>query len=328
MIVLLGWVNHSEPINPVQKVRRDHALVREVEVLRTRSGSGPEEIGIITPREANPEGPMSFALGRDEEIYILDQINSRVQVFKSGKRVKTIPILIKESRKFKDIALTPDHKIVLLGSVYAEGREKTSLYLLDPNGKTLNIFSLMGKLIPDSGGVTEIQVVKEGKWSGIWVELENRSVRIASLEGIPAERISVPGRLSLKGRRLLQAERLGDTTAVILRSKEDSLSQWDPERTIHFEMAIVHLLGIWDDQEERIYLGAFLEDADRKGKRKYSNEVVLLSPDFNELRRVKLMVQKAPHEIWRPIRISPEGLIYQMVVDDRGISVRKYSRTD
>ncbi|MEM7818144.1 MAG: hypothetical protein QXP52_01500, partial [Candidatus Aenigmatarchaeota archaeon] len=45
------------------------------EILNVNQGSGENEIGVITPSEANPEGPMSFAIGRNEEIYILDQLN-------------------------------------------------------------------------------------------------------------------------------------------------------------------------------------------------------------------------------------------------------------
>lgn len=53
-----------------------------VDVVRARCGSGPEELGITTPQEANPEGPMSFAPGSKGEIYVLAQINLRIQVFR------------------------------------------------------------------------------------------------------------------------------------------------------------------------------------------------------------------------------------------------------
>ena len=89
-------------------------------------------------------------------------------------------------------------------------------------------------------------------------------------------------------------------------------------------MAIVHLLGVWDDQKSRIFLGAFLENGDEKGKRKYANEVVVLSPELREMGRIKLLVQKVPHEIWRYIRVSPHGHIYQMFVDKQEVVVRKY----
>lgn len=42
--------------------------VKVSEVVRAKFGSGPDNIGICTPGEANPEGPMSFALGQKKEI--------------------------------------------------------------------------------------------------------------------------------------------------------------------------------------------------------------------------------------------------------------------
>ena len=167
-----------------------------------------------------------------------------------------------------------------------------------------------------------MQIVREGKFSGIWVELEQRSVRVASLDGKSIERISVPGKLSLNGRRLFRAEKIGDTTAVIYRSEEDNLSKWEPERTVYFEVEIVHLLGLWDDQNGRTYLGAFLEDQSNT-----FNTIVVLSPEGKELRRLKLFVQKMPHEIYHSVRVSPDGHIFQMALNDRGVFVRRYDLT-
>lgn len=63
---------------------------KEREILNVNQGSGEDEIGVITPSEANPEGSMSFAIDKNEEIYILDQLNRRIQVFRE-KKIKTIP---------------------------------------------------------------------------------------------------------------------------------------------------------------------------------------------------------------------------------------------
>jgi len=34
---------------------------------------------------------------------------------------------------------------------------------------------------------------------------------------------------------------------------------------------IVHILGIWEDKEGKIYFGAFLSERNEKGKYKYAN---------------------------------------------------------
>jgi hypothetical protein len=330
LLFLLSLITEVESKNPAQRVEKERSQARTVEVLRVRFGSGPDHIGVHTPDEANPEGPMSFALGWEGEIYILDQINSRIQVFKRGKKTATIPIPAEEFTDFKDIELTPENKIVLLGRTYVEGREKLVLYLLDLNGKVLNKIPLEDRrLIPDSGMVLGIHVVKEGRLSGIWVELADdhseRSVRILSLDRKSIERISVPGKISFNGKRLLRAEKIVDTTVVLYRSEEYSLSKWEPERAVYFDRLVVHLLGLWDDQKERIFLGAVLEEGDKKKGEKLSNEFVVLSSDLKEKGRMKLVSQETPHEIWRAIRVSPEGNIYQMVVDKHEVVVRKYS---
>lgn len=295
--------------------------VKEAEILRARCGTGPDEIGVTTPSEANPEGPMSFALGKDEEIYILDQINSRIQVFKGWKRINSIRL--KKDIRFKDIALTPDNKIVLLESFFKEGEEKTSIHVLDSNGKILNVILLEGRLIPNSGEVKGIGIVTEGRLSGIWVDLGKRSVKVASLNGESVERVGVPGKLSLDGRRIFKAEKIGDATVAFYRSEKDSLSKWDLERTVNFGKALAHLLGIWDDQKGMIYLSAFLTE----GQSKSSNIVVVFSPGGEEFGRLKLLVQKMPHEIWQSIRVSPDGNIFQMGLDEKGVFVRKYILT-
>lgn|GEM_PF-3474328 len=57
-------------------------------------------------------------------------------------------------------------------------------------------------------------------------------------------------------------------------------------------MPIVHILGIWEDKEGKIYFGAFLSERNEKGKYKYANEIVVLSQELNELGRFRINVQK------------------------------------
>ncbi len=311
----LSFLNGADSSN----LKKDLIKVEEEEILRAQFGSGSDQIGALTPSEANPEGPMSFALGKDEEIYILDQINSRIQVFKDGKRINSIRL--KKDIRYKDIALTPDNKIILLESSFETGYEKTSIHILDSNGKTINVIRLEdGSLLPNSGEVRGIQIVNEGKFSGIWADLCERSVRVASLKGESVQRWGLPGKLSLNGRRVFYAKRLGDITAVIYLSEKDSLSRWEPEIMVYFENFLDQFLGIWVDQKERIYFGVLLEK-----DKSLIPIMVIFSPEGKELGRLKLFVQKMPHEIWQSIRVSPEGNIFQMGLDEKGVFIRKYT---
>ncbi|GAB6184177.1 hypothetical protein [Thermodesulfovibrio hydrogeniphilus] len=304
-------VTFAKSYNPEQQEKKEASKVTVKEVVRAKFGSGPNDIGIVTPPEANPEGPMSFDLGAKGEIYILDQINSRIQVFKEGKRVRTIPIPF---RTFMDIDVLPNGKIVLL-----DNQVKKAVYFLEPDGKVINHIPLEGENVSYAPEVTGIYSIHSGDMAGVWLNLGVRSVRIASLEGKPfSERINVPGILTPDGKHLMSANRIGDITAIIYYSQEkfSIMKQY----TVEFDMYVDYLLGIWSDCSGRIYLGAMLIEEPKSSKL-----IVVLTSEGNELGRVELFLQKMPHEIYQPIRVSPEGDIYQMTCDKKGVFIRKYS---
>ena len=293
--------------------KKDSLSVRVFEILRAKIGSGPDEIGAITPSEANPEGPMSFALGNEGEIYILDQLNSRIQVFKNKKRTRTIPLPTETA--FSDIELLLGDKIVLLDNII-----KKAIYILNSEGKVISVIPLEGRLIHYAPEVIGIYCIEEGKFSGIWADMDYRSVKIGSLDGTSiTERISIPGKLSINGKRVIRAEIIGEATAVIHRSKEENLSQWEPEITVYFNMHVHYIMGPWTDRNGNIYIFGAGED-----KGKLINKVIILNPEGKEIGRMNLFVQKTPHEIFHPVKVSPDGQIYQMAVVDKTVSVRRY----
>ncbi|MCX7988236.1 MAG: hypothetical protein N2647_02185, partial [Thermodesulfovibrio sp.] len=236
-----------------------------------------------------------------------------IQVFKNNNRIKTIPLPKDKSVAFRDIEITPDSKIILAGEFFKEGRiDKNHIYILDSEGKVIN-------LIKTEPCAIELQIVYEGNFSGIW----NCAQRIASIDGQSSDRIRVPGKLSWDSKRVFYANIIGDVTAIIYRSEENSLSRWEPEVTVYFNMPIANLLGLWDDKKGNFYLGAFLLD-EGKNKAKHSNVLVVFSKDLKELGRVKIPVQKVPHEIWRSIKVSPEGEIYQLLIEKQRVRVLRH----
>jgi len=291
---------------------------RVTEVVKVKIGNGPENIGAISPPEAEAIGPMSFTISDEGEIYILDQLNSRIQVYLDGKRTGTIKIPVKPEG-IMDIELLPDGKIALLDNTMEK-----SLFIIDRLGKLINTILLEGQLLAYAPEATEINVVREGKFAGVWVRVNGHSVKLADADGKTATRVSVPGKLTFNSERLLDAKILGDITISLMRSEKGSLSMWEPELTVEFDMFVIHFGGPWDDRSGNIYLSAFMEDSDEQGKSTYSNVMVLFSSAMKETCRIKLAVQKALYEIFHPVKVSPEGKIYQMIAEEREIVVLKY----
>jgi len=179
----------------------------------------------------------------------------------------------------------------------------------------------VGENVPNASEVIGIYTVHSGDLAGMWLDLGDRSVRIASLEGKAiADRILISGKLTLNGKHLIRAERIGDVTAIIYHTQE-KFSTWS-QHTITFDMYLAYLLGLWDDRSGRIYLGVFLGEGANA-----SNIFVVLTPEGKELGRAELFVQKMPHEIHRSVRVSPDGHIYQMALDENCVFVTKYSLT-
>ena len=159
---------------------------------------------------------------------------------------------------------------------------------------------------------------EDGIWDGIWVEVGNRSVRIADLAGNPdPNRLSVMGAFAYDGNKFMKAERIGQVTAVIHISKETP-ARWKEFRVL-FDMSIDGLDGPYDDKAGNIFLGALLENEGT-----LANVMVILDSAGKEKRRISMFVPYRTEQVWKQLRVSPDGKIYQMVLDDQGVTVRRY----
>lgn len=285
-----------------------------IELLRLRPGNSPDNIGISTPREANPEGPMSFDWGEKGEIYILDQVNKRVQVFAGSSKLRGLP-LPKEGL-FMDLVVLPGGRLALLDNSF-----KKSIFILNKEGGLESVLPLEGRGIPLAEEISGIYVRTEGKLSGLWAELGGRSVLMADLEGRPdARRISVPGTLSTDGSRLLRAEKKGDSTVVVYRSEAERFSRWE-EIPVSVQKYVESIWEVGEDKESRIYLVLGLLDE----RDKPEVMVMILDQQGKSFGNISLCTQEMPHEIHRPLRITSGGEIYQMGLDKRGFFLKKFT---
>jgi len=275
-----------------------------VEILRAKIGRGPDDIGAVTPEEGNPEGPMSFVVNCAGEIYILDQVNSRIQVFKDGQRIKTISI---PGEAFIDIEWMPSRRVALLDNLV-----KKSLYVLNEDGSVYETIPLTGSNMPDPAEIIGMGCHADGVWAGLCLYLSHDIVRIADLEGNPQPFLaSLPRKLSNDGKRLMKAELSGERTAIIHISQED-FNIWHNFQ-VNFDMPFGYIYGVWDNSQGTIYLEAYLLDEKTPTE---ANVAVKLSPHGKELGWIKMFVSPMPHEIYHPVWVMPDGTIYQLAMEE------------
>lgn len=302
LTLLLVFSNENSLAQEIKDIK-----VTKSEVLKAKMGSKIDEIGVYYPPEAAPEYPESFAIGKNEEIYILDKANERIQVFKNVKRIKTIPIPFES---FEDIALTPDGKIVLLDNIV-----KNSVYIINSKGKTVSVISLVGELISYAPEVTSVKVIESGRWAGIWVEIDSGSIKIANLDGSKTKRIAVPGIFFDDGTRIYEIKRIGNATYMLSLYEKDSLSKFD-ELSIFLNEFICGIGPIGTDEKGRIYLHV------TSGENYSLDYVLIISSNLEIIGKFKIVLSPIQH----PLRVTKEGHVYQLYLDEkmRKVNFLKY----
>lgn len=283
-------------------------------VFRAAWGGGPGELGHSRPQEGNPEGPMSFAVDRAGRVLVLDQVNSRVQLFAGGQPAKSVPL---PADTFQDIEVGPHGDLVLLDRL-----ARQSVVFAGAGGAVASEVGLGGAGVPEGGGVTGLFQRDDGTW----VEVEHRDlVRVADASGrADPNRPAMPGRPSGDGRAFLRAALDGREAAVVLRRARDA-DAFAPLARVPFPAPILHLTALESDSRGRIFLAAALlrRPTDEGSRPDEAELLAILGPDGVELGRVTLPPRRGPEEFYRPIRLGADGNVYQMSWDERGVTMRR-----
>lgn len=260
---------------------------------------------------------MSFVADDEGRILVLDQVNSRLQIFEGGHWARSIPV---PADTFHDFAMAPDGRIAALDRFAGD-----DVVFISDRGTVEGRVRLAGLEIPESGLATGLF----SRPDGTWVEVEHeRLVQVANERGLPvAERKVLPGRPSRDGRWLLQALREGTGAAVVLVRPMDS-----PETVpvllarVEFPLPVLQLTALESDRAGRVYLAAVIARFDESDPTRVLEEyepVVVLSPDGRELGRAVFPPRTLPEEVFVPIRVTPGGAIYQMAFTESGVVFRR-----
>jgi hypothetical protein len=257
---------------------------------------------------------MSFAVDRTGRVLVLDQVNSRVQVFAVGKPTASVPL---PADTFQDIDVGAGGGLVLLDRL-----ARQVVVFTAADGSLAGEVGLVGAGVPEGGGVTGLFQRDDGTW----VEVEHRDlVRIADAGGrADPNRPTAPGRPTGDGRAFLRAALDGREAAVVLRRARDA-DAFTPLARVAFPAPILHLTALESDSRGHIFLAAsLLRRPAAEGSRADEAEVVaILGPDGVNLGLVTLPPRLGPEEFYRPIRLGADGNVYQMSWDEGGVTLRR-----
>lgn len=131
-VFLLGMATRAEAENAVKEEKTANTAESNIEsegsekyiskvIIKAKWGDGPGEFGRVPyPKSVPPVGPSDFYVSSDGSIYVLDDINNRIQVFEKDGGLKNIMRYNSEEISdsisgFMKIAVDKENNVYLLG---------------------------------------------------------------------------------------------------------------------------------------------------------------------------------------------------------------------
>jgi hypothetical protein len=281
-------------------------------VFEAKWGGAPTELGRKEANESSPEGPMSFVVDERGRALVLDQVNSRVQIFETGKQPRSVQL---PGDTFQDLAVTASDGIVALDRLTT-----ASLAFVDSSGKLTHEVGLEGKGVPEPGQITGLFQRDDGTW----VEVNHANlVRVADGEqNADLERPILQGRPTADGTAILRASRSGDRAVYVAEKRGDRPVQ--ALARIEFDMPVYQLLALETDRRGRIFLGASLLEeraVEPFDVLRSSEQVIVLAANGAELSRIELPETHDADESFRRIRVGGDGFLYQLTTGRDGATL-------
>jgi hypothetical protein len=298
-------------------VKSAAAAVSGTTVIHGGWGSRPGEFARRRDPESNPEAPMAIAAARGE-VAVVDQVNRRVQRFRDGKLTATIPL---GGDTVQDVAAGARGSTVLLDRL---GDRNVQVYGAD--GKLANEVSLVGKGVPEGGGVTAVFADDDG----IYVEREHASVvRIADASGnADPARPELIGRPSRDGHLLLSAkiaDRASGSIAIAAFDRASGQPLWS--QVISLDEPIQHIFTVDSDAHGRAYVAADVgRETPQPPYRIYDEKITIARLDQNgsPAGAIDAPPLATADESFRPITVDDDGAIYIMYPRAGGLDVVRF----
>ena len=285
-------------------------------VLRASWGSGPSQVGRRVANESNPEAPMGLALDSQGRLLLLDQVNRRVLRYDTHGRALS-PLTI-GSDTAQDLALGPNGELAVLDRIGPE----PGVQRLDSSGRTLGQLSVVGGRVTEGGSITGLF---HGP-GGLYVETDNDDlVLVADKQGRQSnlER-TLPGRPTRDGRLFIKAGIASKAAgrAYVQAHLRDGKLAW--ETPVNLARPLLQILMLDSDTAGNVYLGAEVGRQDPATQQMTDLATVVLRLDRNGQPSGWLLLPPTttdPAETYRPLAVSPDGRIYQLVAGPAGLTV-------
>ena len=305
----------SFPKNDTSKARPGG--VNKVEsVVKTPVGSGADAVGTDVPEEGNPEGPASFAVDAQGQVFILDQVNARIQIFAGGKHIGTIAL---PDVTYDDIELDGAGGYILL-----DKSEREAVLFLNKDGVETSSIRIAGGPIAAPGDVTGLYRTNDG----IWLEVDDAAlVQIADAAGNPVQtRVEDQGRRDRDGRTVLAA--IDGDRDVVLTARAQGAAESAEIGRISFASTVAHISAFEYDDDGNVLIGVetFVEGTEAQDfeVQSINHEVVTVNRAGAEIRRDNLLAKDDPLTQFRYVRRGGDGKLYQLKVGDSGAEVVRY----
>ncbi len=272
---------------------------REEIIIRGPWGSGLAEFGKLD--EASRPGPMDFAL-RGDSLYILDSVNSRVQVFGlDGAHRGEIPV----GTSTADFLCVDD---------------KGQLTILDAFvRREISTFSAVGELLtsarlPQSMGLPSA-IFADG--DRVWVEERHSRVYELNLDAgrsgaVASVANALSGRPVNSAQRTVHARKNGSREVVLrVTAAETASESW----TLKFPRELASIVALEADDVGRVYLAAACRRGADAGRWETDIVLAVISPGGDILASI-CMPNAYTTDHYRKLLVSPSGDVIQMQTDE------------
>jgi len=281
-------------------------------------GSGGAFVGRDDGDESAPEGPMSFALGPEGEILVLDQLSSRVVVFgRDGALRRELPL---PGTTFQELELLPDGRLLALDRLAL-----ASIFVLSPSGAVQAEHPVVGAGVPEGGAITAMLVLGDG----VWLEVAHEhSVRVLDPSLRRCERVVVSGRPSSDGALSIGAALDGRGGARIWRALRSS-REVVASAEVRFGHPMARIVWLQEDGSGGL-LGVYhLLEYDRQDFTRIVHEEVVGVGYDGALRPTAELRSPLAIRVWeqfREVRVGRDGEVVQMAFTEGGVLFLRWRR--